>query len=99
MKFDQATNIWRDVEVGLLKREWGKDFKNKKVLDLGCGEGEIANQVFEKKIEWGLDNDAKMAEKARKSGVYKKVILGDAKEIPLKNDEVDLVFSNSVLEH
>ena len=38
MKFDQATSIWREVEVGLLKKEWGKVFRGKKVLDLGCGD-------------------------------------------------------------
>lgn len=104
MKFDQATKIWRSEEVNLLKREWGKDLKGKKVLDLGCGEGEIAKEIFGEsfgklRINWGLDNDKEMVRKAKKSRVYKRVILGDAGKMPLKDGEVDLVFSNSVLEH
>ncbi|MDZ7586392.1 MAG: methyltransferase domain-containing protein, partial [Patescibacteria group bacterium] len=51
------------------------------------------------KLEWGLDNDEKMVRKAEKSGIYKQVIWGDAVKIELKDGVVDLVFSNSVLEH
>jgi len=98
MKFDQATSIWREVEVGLLKKEWGKVFRGKKVLDLGCGEGEIGREVMGE-AEWGLDNDPGMVRKAKKSGAYKKVLLAGAEKIPLKSGEVDMVFSNSVLEH
>jgi ubiquinone/menaquinone biosynthesis C-methylase UbiE len=99
MKFDQATSIWRSEEVGLIKQEWGRDFKGKKVLDLGCGEGEVAREAMGFKLEWGLDNDQEMVRKAKRSGVYKKVILGEAGKIPLKDNQVELVFSNSVLEH
>ena len=105
MKFDQATNIWREIEVGLVKQEWGKDFIGKKVLDLGCGEGEIAKEVFGGKCNkgqsfvTGLDNDEGMVRKARKSGVYKEVVLADAGEMPFADGEFEVVFSNSVLEH
>jgi len=101
---DQATNLWRGIEVSLLKQTWSKFFKGK-ILDLGCGEGEIARQVFLNKgesfvkVEWGLDNDKEMVRKAKKSGVYKQVIWGDALKIELKDGIADLVFSNSVLEH
>ena len=104
MKFDQATTIWRSEEVGMLKQEFfNKDQAFVKGLDLGCGEGEIAREIFGKSFDKlrikGLDNDAEMVRKAKKSGVYKKVILGDAGKMAFKADEFDLVFSNSVLEH
>jgi len=106
MKFDQATKIWREIEVGLLKQEFlNKGVSFVKVLDLGCGEGEIAKEVFGgncnkgQSFVTGLDNDKEMVRKARESGVYNKVILGDAGKMDLKDGEVDLVFSNSVLEH
>ncbi len=98
MKFDQATNLWRGIEVSLLKQRWSKFLKGK-ILDLGCGEGEIAQEVFGKQLEWGLDNDREMVKKAEQSGMYRQVILGDAAKIPLKSKTVDLVFANSVLEH
>lgn len=102
MNFDQATNLWRGIEIALLKQKWQKYFQGK-VLDLGCGEGEVAREVFCYKgrtfVTWGLDNDQNMVRKAQKSKVYKQVILAGAEKILLKNREVDLVFSNSVLEH
>lgn len=102
MNFDQATNLWREIEIVLLKQKWQKYFQGK-ILDLGCGEGKIAREVFCCKgrtfVTWGLDNDKEMIKKAEKSGVYKQVILAGAEKILLKDGEADLVFSNSVLEH
>lgn len=97
--FDQATQLWRAIEIELLRRKWGNELEGKWILDLGCGEGEIAREVFGKQLEWGLDNDQKMIAKAKKSGVYKRVLLADAAKMPLENNSVELVFSNSVLEH
>ncbi|MFH0942916.1 MAG: class I SAM-dependent methyltransferase [Candidatus Beckwithbacteria bacterium] len=98
MKFDQATLLWRGVEVGLLKKKWGRNLKGK-ILDLGCGEGKIAREVFARQLEWGLDNDKEMIKRAKKCGVYKKVIWGDGTKINLPSRVVNVVFSNSVLEH
>ena len=100
---DSPTNLWRGIEIKLLKQRWGRYFQGK-ILDLGCGEGEVAKLVFNKgqsfvKELWGLDNDPEMVKKAQKSGVYSRVILGDARKIKLQNNSVDLVFSNSVLEY
>lgn len=97
--FDQATQLWRVIETELLRRKWGEELGGKRILDLGCGEGEIAQEVFGKQLEWGLDNDQEMIAKAKKSEVYKRVLLADAVKIPLKSKTVDLVFANSVLEH
>lgn len=99
MKFDQATIIWREIEIDLLKKEWGSDLKGKKVLDLGCGEGKIAKEIMGNGVAWGLDNELRMVKKARRSGVYRKVVLGEATKIPLEDGQVEVVFSNSVLEH
>ena len=97
--FRPSTIFWRELELKLLKREFSEELKTEPVLDLGCGEGEIAKAVFGRKLEWGLDNDEEMVGRAKKSGVYKKVLLADAGKIPLEDELVGLVFSNSVLEH
>lgn len=68
-------------------------------MDLGCGDGIAAKVVFDKKIDYGLDNNPLAVEWAKKSSAYKKVILADASEIPLEDNIVDLVFSNCSLEH
>jgi len=100
---DQATEVWRGIEVRLLKQRWSRYFRGK-ILDLGCGDGRVSRQVFNKgqsfvKELWGLDNDREMVRKAEKSRIYTKVIRADAGKMPLKSNSVDLVFSNSVLEH
>lgn len=92
------SKLWRGIEIALLKENWSEYFKGR-ILDLGCGEGEIAKEVFGRKIEWGLDKDKKIIIKARNSGVYKKVLGEDASKISLASGIVDLVFSNSVIEH
>lgn len=101
LKLPVSSQLWREIEIGMLKKRWGELFvTGEKVLDLGCGEGEIAKELFEgKQLEWGLDNDSEMVEKAKKCGMYKKVMLASAESIPLPDNSVKLVFSNSVLEH
>lgn len=98
MLLADPSKLWRGIEIALLRQNWGRYFKGK-ILDLGCGEGEIAKEVFGRKITWGLDNDKNMIRKARNSGVYKKVLDEDARQISLASGEADLVFSNSVIEH
>lgn len=81
-------------------RHYNQAVKNfKRILDLGCGDGLTAKLVFNKKIDYGLDNDKYYIELAKKSGVYKKVLFADARDIPLKDSSVNLVFSNCVIEH
>lgn len=101
MNLPISTQLWRGIEIGMLQKRWGKFFiSGKDVMDLGCGEGEIAKEVFGgKQIEWGLDCDREMVEKAKKCGIYKNVLFESAQSISLPNDSVRMVFSNSVLEH
>jgi len=93
--------LWRAIELRQLDRIFSK-MKNipHPILDLGCGEGEIARALFGKGvIDVGLDNEAEMVKKAKKSQVYKKVILGDAQNLSFKKESFNLVFSNCVVEH
>ena len=50
MNFDQATNLWREIEIALLTQKWQKYWQGK-ILDLGCGEGELAKELFFNKGE------------------------------------------------
>ena len=95
-----STILFRSIELKLLKQHLAKITKtNTRILDLGCGEGLTAAVVFNRKLDIGLDNHKYFVKLAIDSGVYKKVILGDARKIPLPNKSVDLVFSNCVIEH
>lgn len=94
-----STILFRSIELKLLKRKFAFLFCAKRVLDLGCGEGIAASTVFDKKVDYGLDSDPIAVKQAKESGVYKKVILANARKIPLANNSLDLVFCNCVIEH
>lgn len=77
----------------------GFNFKNP-ILDLGCGEGVFTKIFFgEEKVDVGLDINPEIAKLARKNGVYKKVVVAPASDIPFPDNYFKNVFSNSVLEH
>ncbi|MBU1726958.1 MAG: class I SAM-dependent methyltransferase [Candidatus Omnitrophica bacterium] len=100
-KFDPASSLWRTIEVA-----WVMDVLSElKVcgltLDLGCGEGNISGMAFKSsKVSLvGLDNWQELLFEAKLSGVYKSLVLSDARFMPFKDSKFDNVFSNSVIEH
>lgn len=69
-------------------------------LDLGCGDGKIAELIFDEHFTYGVDNgEAKDVDEAIKNKIYKKVLLESAEKMSLPNNSVNFVFSNCVLEH
>jgi len=69
------------------------------MLDLGCGEGNIANIVFPYQNKIGLDNFHEFLIEAKEKGFYSYLVEADATYMPFVNGSFDLIFSNSVLEH
>lgn len=71
-------------------------------LDFGCGDGFFTKlSLIDKaqKLDIGLETNYQRAALARKSGVYNRVIIYDGQVIPLKDETIATVVSNSVLEH
>lgn len=69
-----------------------------KLLDLGCGEGDVASILFNR-VNTGIDILPEEIRKAKKRKIYDNLIIADAKKLSFKNGEFDYVFSNSVIEH
>ena len=94
-----STIFFRSIELKLLKEKLGSLLSARSALDLGCGRGIAAQVVFDQKIDFGLDNDPKTLNQAKKENIYKKTILAEANNIPLADKSLRLVFSNCVVEH
>jgi SAM-dependent methyltransferase len=69
------------------------------ILDLGCGDGVIAQQLFKEKLEYGIDLDLCALDKAKKVKAYSHTIFASAHSIPLQGNSLGGIFSNCVLEH
>lgn len=91
-----GTLLYRGRELGAISEYTAGnplDYHSR-VLDLGCGEGNIGNIIFNK-IDVGLD----MSFANAPGGAYRNIVSSDAVNMPFKNEAFDLVFSNSVVEH
>ena len=100
-RFDPASSLWRTIEISHVIDTLSSRNICGLTLDLGCGEGNIAQIVFDKKrVEVvGLDNWKELLLQARLTKVYKYLVLGDARFLPFKKTGFKIVFSNSVIEH
>ncbi len=95
-----ATILFRGIELKILKQRLGRLFKSHEpILDLGCGDGTAALAVFDKRIDYGLDNEPIALKQAEKNGIYGKTFLANARIIPLPDNCLKLVFCNCSLEH
>lgn len=69
-------------------------------LDLGCGDGKIAEILFDEHFTYGVDNgEAKDVQEAVDSKRYQKIFLESAEKMSLPDSSVNFVFSNCVIEH
>ena len=69
------------------------------ILDLGCGDGFIANELFQKQLDFGIDISEAVIEEAKKNDFYKEVFCTSAHNLPFEDNSIGGVFSNCVLEH
>ncbi|HHY73435.1 MAG TPA: methyltransferase domain-containing protein [Bacillus bacterium] len=71
--------------------------KDEKILDLGCGTGDLAKKLYDMGIQvMGVDNSANMVNQAKGKYPEIKFHIHDVLDLPYK-DEFDAVFSNAVL--
>lgn len=95
-----ASIIFRGVEVSVLQVCNVSDYFQSPALDLGCDDGYLTSVVFSQKFDIGLDNnEAGNLVTAIKKHRYKKVLIKDARKTMLKAKSLNLIFSNSVIEH
>ena len=69
------------------------------VLDLGCGDGQFASQVFKKQIDVGIDPTLGSLREAKGYKAYKGLSQSVGARLPFADASFVSGFSNSVLEH
>jgi ubiquinone/menaquinone biosynthesis C-methylase UbiE len=80
-------------------RVLGKDFKDLKILDIGCGNGEDLKRYHDLgAIVLGLDASLEMIKMAEANAPYAELTQGFMENLPYDNSTFDLVVSKYVLQ-
>lgn len=76
------------------------EIKNKKILDIGCGDGSsMADLVDKCQNFYGIDQDVDVVEQAQKNLPNGKFLVGDGQKIPFGDNQFDLVIFSKSLHH
>lgn len=84
------------VQKKLIKKQFG-NLEGKKILDIGCGTGEFADQ-FEKAYYYGIDIFPEYIEHAKKTNKGKFAVM-DATDLRFSDQEFDAVLIMAILHH
>ncbi len=95
--FAPPVALWRAVEL----RAAAQEEYIAPMLDLGCGDGLVAQALFGAtgQIDVGADPWLEQLRRAARSGAYRHVNLAVGHRLPYPDSTFATVFSNSVLEH
>jgi ubiquinone/menaquinone biosynthesis C-methylase UbiE len=80
---------------------WDKQKMKSPILDIGAGEGFVAKIVYSSHlpIDVGTAVDPNGLKRARAAHAYKKLVVGDARNLPFKSASFSTIISNSTFEH
>lgn len=103
--FDRYDKFRYSLESHILRRLDAIDFKGKRVLEIGLGQGADSEQLIRRGAIWsGLDLTPESVERVstrlRLRGLpYERLECGSALAMPFHDDSFDMVFSHGVLHH
>lgn len=95
-----SSKLFRAIELKIIHQNCKNVKLSHPSVDIGCGDGYISSILFDQKFTYGVDNgEAHDVHIAIKKKRYKKILIESAEKMSLKNNSVNFVFSNSVIEH
>jgi ubiquinone/menaquinone biosynthesis C-methylase UbiE len=103
--FDRYDQYRYSHEGHILRRLDAIDFKGKRVLEIGLGQGADAEQIIRRGAIWsGLDLTPESVERVAarmqaRSLSYERIEQGSALAMPFADNSFDIIFSHGVLHH
>jgi ubiquinone/menaquinone biosynthesis C-methylase UbiE len=103
--YSQKREAWAETDKVLMDALESLDVRNKKIVDLGCGEGSHAKMIKELGADSviGVDMSEGMIavaqEKVGKNSQDINFVVADGKCLPIQSESADIVFSNFVLHY
>lgn len=100
VSYDQSAELQRCIGYKLLNK-LPTAFSANSILDLGCGTGYFTNQLanyFPQALSIGLDLAEGMLQQAKQYTNIDYWLAGDAENLPLADNSIDVVFSNLALQ-
>lgn len=85
-------------KVDIIRNLVGNPFK-KKILDVGCGDGEIIQPFVENNDCYGVDISETMLKQASSKGIKTYLVDLEKEELPFASSFFDIVVASHVLEH
>jgi ubiquinone/menaquinone biosynthesis C-methylase UbiE len=91
----------REKEIFLYIKRWLKQFQQKTVIDIGCGQGAVSELFYEKINYIGIDPSEDLIKRAKKKyeSLNRKFVIGSAYELPLDSNSADGAMSIWVWSH
>ena len=99
--YDQSAILQRYLGYQLLDELPSSLHDNSVVLDLGCGTGyflNLLNMQYPSASVIGLDLSEGMLQHVKQQLHENSLVLGDAEQLPIKDNSVDIIFSNLTLQ-
>ncbi len=95
-----ASKLFRAIELRTIYEQTKHDLFRQPSMDLGGGDGYLSSILFDKKFTYNIDNgEAQDLDIARRTKRYEKILVESAENMSLKDGSLNLIFSNSVIEH
>jgi 2-polyprenyl-3-methyl-5-hydroxy-6-metoxy-1,4-benzoquinol methylase len=97
---DQAQNdYWAQTRRNILET-WVAEISPKKVLDIGCGSGYLADYLtYNNTFVAGIDIDESSIRLAAERPNVDSAIVGDATKLPYESETFELIILGDVVEH